>query len=102
MEREEEEGMHGFEPVSSVQRAGYSGGKTIFVPRISIFFPFLSLSLPLPPHLPPTIERDRLSGAAGSGVGHVGRAALIDAQKIRLTHLADTTPRIPTRDITTD
>lgn len=54
MEREEEEGMHGFEPVSSVQRAGYSGGKTIFVPRISIFFPFsLSLSLSLPISLQP-------------------------------------------------
>lgn len=47
MEREEEEGMHGFEPVSSVQRAGYSGGKTIFVPRISIFFSLFSLSLSL-------------------------------------------------------
>lgn len=78
-----------------MQRAGYSGGKTIFVPRISIFsFFFFPLS-----SLPPTIQRDRLSAAAASGVGHVGRVALIDAQKIRLTHLAATS-RIPMRNIT--
>lgn len=53
MEREEEEGMHGFEPVSSVQRAGYSGGKTIFVPRISIFFSLFSLPLSHPISLQP-------------------------------------------------
>lgn len=62
------------------------------------YFHFFFFFFPLS-SLPPTIQRDRLSAAAASGVGHVGRVALIDAQKIRLTHLAATS-RIPMRNIT--
>lgn len=87
---------HNFEPVSSVQR----NARDILAEKRSScrVFPFFLFFFSLS-SLPPTIQRDRLSAAAASGVGHVGRVALIDVQKIRLTHLAATS-RIPMRNIT--